>query len=87
MVYVVCVDSADEYIDVPHDGLYGYDPIIFAAQSRAESRAELLSESGDWALGQPTYHVVCATLRDVRDGLAIRHGQVALRYGVDILPE
>lgn len=80
VVWIVRVNNPEQYNNCPYDGVYGYDPIIFAAHCRAEYHAELLSESGDWPAGQPTYWVEETTLGALRDS-------IAMEYGVDILPE
>lgn len=64
-LFVVRVKDDPEFNNVPRDGFYGDEPVLYWSREDAECRARELATTGDWPYGAPEYVVV--SVRDVDD--------------------
>jgi hypothetical protein len=52
-LYVVRAHLGGEYDGQPRDGIFGYEPTVYADKAAADARAEVLGRTGEWGDGKP----------------------------------
>ncbi len=65
-VFVVRANLSANHDGMPRQGIFGDEPTVYADESAAEDRAEVLRTTGDWQVERPEYYVEEVGVSDLK---------------------